>query len=339
MKPIFLLLPFACASAFANHQGPQPAPGTPALGATIYIPFETPTAKITPVGKWVAPNPHVIINLARTFAEEFDKVPDLADESGKSGYWAPHLDGDWNTDYHRHMGYTWPIKRRQPAANEQQLYVDPLYGNKGVNPFSVTEGVLSIKAERTKAGNYDAFAGFGITSGLLSTHQKYAQQYGYFEISARVPAGPALLPAFWMLPVDRKSGEIDIMEAPGHLPGMISQGIHWAVNGAADKSGMQTAVPDFHKAMHTYGTLWLEDRIVFYIDRVAVTQIATKSDQKKPYYMMVNLAVGGEWMKKWVEPSDTSIPVTMEVDWIAAYSPKSAPCVKAMDVRGVEICR
>lgn len=331
-----LFLPLLCCHTLAHAQ--TPAPRVPSDVVILYIPSEVPTQQVLPVALPVAGKPKVTMQLNKSFVENFDSVPALANGDGKAGKWAAHYDGGYDTVSKLHTGYGWSFKRTQNGANEQQIYVDPALGKLGLQPFSVSDSVLTITAQRSDEDHYDKLWGYPFTSGLLSAHQLYAQKYGYFEMRAQVPAGSNLLPAFWMLPVDRTwPPEIDIMEAPASYPNQISQGNHWRIGTTNYKHGMKTLVPDSDKAMHTYGALWLADRIVFYIDRVAVSQTATKADQHKPFYMMANLAVGGDWVG-WVKPSDTSFPRTMGIDWIVAYTDNLNPCVKAVDTRGVTIC-
>ncbi|HEX8612896.1 MAG TPA: glycoside hydrolase family 16 protein [Telluria sp.] len=334
MKYAALLLSLLCVQALAApYVAPPRVPGdltflnvpTASAGATI---SRVPTGAET-----------AVMQLNKRFIENFASVPALADASGTPGLWAPHLDGGvGEKNPMLHLGYNWATKRRQNEAHEQQLYIDPAFNAIGISPFSVNDSILTITARRTPDELIDKAWGYPFISGLLSTHQKYAQQYGYFEISAKVPAGSKLLPAFWMLPVSRTwPPEIDIMEAPASYPDQISQGVHSkGINSST--LGMKTVVPNFDDAFHTYGALWLKDKIVFYIDKVAVSQVATKADQHQPFYMMVNLAVGGKW-PGWLTASDDFPPRTMEVDWIVSYTPNSNPCVKGVkDNRGVEIC-
>src|SRR5690349_19315721 len=90
--------------------------------------------------------------------------------------------------------------RTLPANEEEQIYVDPKYKDLGLNPFSVSDGVLNIKA--AKAGdNADKLGGSEYTSGMLSSFGPggFSQQYGYFEIRAQLPEGQGMWPAFWLL--------------------------------------------------------------------------------------------------------------------------------------------
>src|SRR5258708_25793122 len=66
------------------------------------------------------------------------------------------------------------------------------------------------------------------TSGIITTKDKFTQEYGYFEMRARVPHGQGLWPAFWLL----HSGplpwtEIDIFEILGKDTTTMYMSNHW----------------------------------------------------------------------------------------------------------------
>jgi hypothetical protein len=85
---------------------------------------------------------------------------------------------------------------------ELQAYVE--------DAFEVQDGILRIKAEKRTAnygGKQRAF-----TSGMMTTYQKFSQQYGRFEIRCRMPKGKGLWPAFWLLPEPLGWGYNDAVE-------------------------------------------------------------------------------------------------------------------------------
>ena len=209
--------------------------------------------------------------------------------------------------------------RTEVGNHELQLYVDPNYagtGTKplGLNPFSVSNGVLDIHAGLAPTADVSALSGYQYTSGLLSTEKSFSQLYGYFEIKAELPNAPGAWPAFWMLPENPTSAaEIDILEDFGGSP------IHQTVIHGPTSSPSQTyfvnTVPTDGTSFHTYGVLWTSKEIDFYIDGVNVGSTPTPSDVDTPMYMMMNLAVGGI--------SGTPAPgfsADMKVAYVHAYS-------------------
>ncbi|WP_275789051.1 family 16 glycosylhydrolase [Pararhizobium gei] len=241
--------------------------------------------------------------LTRTFNDDFNTLQLVKGTSGvwEAKYW-------WAPD----KGAT------LPANGELQWYVNPLHApTSAANPFSVAGGVLTITAKETPAALSGEVEGYDYTSGMLTTHATFAQTYGYFEIRADMPGDQGAWPAFWLLPEDGSwPPELDVVEMRGQDPNTVHVTVH------SNETGEQTSV---HSAVsvsgtegfHTYGVLWQEDEIVWYVDDVAVARADTPSDMHDPMYMIVNLAVGGSAGAPGADFSDGS---QMRIDYIRAYS-------------------
>ena len=59
----------------------------------------------------------------------------------------------------------------------------------GLDPFRVSDGVLSIVASRTPPELRSVLFNNEYISGILTTQGSFAQKYGYFEIRAKIPVG------------------------------------------------------------------------------------------------------------------------------------------------------
>src|SRR4029079_11870582 len=71
---------------------------------------------------------------------------------------------------------------------EQQWYIDTDYGpTKSVNPFGISDAVLTITAARAPVDIQPYINNYKYTSGLLTTFKSFAQTYGYFEVRADMP--------------------------------------------------------------------------------------------------------------------------------------------------------
>ena len=216
------------------------------------------------------------------------------------------------------------VSGRTLASNqEKEIYADADYTGTGttplgVNPFSLNNGVVDITAAPASAAVSAAIGGYQYTSGLMTTRSSFAQQYGYFEVRAKLPAGQGLWPAFWLLPANGSwPPEIDVFEQLGKDPSTIFETSHSRTTGA--HTWQQQAINlDNPGGFHTYGMQWDQDSLVWYIDGVEVGRQATSPDMNQPMYMLLNLAVGGGW------PGDpdptTPFPATMSIDYVHAYA-------------------
>ena len=212
--------------------------------------------------------------------------------------------GTWNTTY---------SYGERKLNDELQFYSDP---SVGVDPFSIQGGALVI----TAAPSADPARTWNqpYTSGVITTCGTFAQQCGYFEMRAQLPAGQGLWPAFWLLPVEHVwPPEIDVVEAFGSQPYRL----HWAALTSTDAGnvGDWVDLPASTTAgYHRYGVAWTAATLTYYFDGIEVAEAVTPADFDQPMYLIANLAVGGHW------PGDptpgTAFPAEMRIDYIRAYS-------------------
>ncbi|WP_431268735.1 family 16 glycosylhydrolase [Dankookia sp. P2] len=138
----------------------------------------------------------------------------------------------------------------------------------GVNPFSISQGVLDI----TAAPGSNPL-GLAYNSGLLTTAKSFAQQYGYFELRAQLPVGQGFWPAFWLLPADGGwPPEIDILEMLGKDPTTAYFSLRTAT---ASTTQAMSLLPDLSQGFHTFGLDWQADKIRWYVDGNQVAEAAT----------------------------------------------------------------
>ncbi|MEK4061583.1 MULTISPECIES: family 16 glycosylhydrolase [Paenibacillus] len=214
------------------------------------------------------------------------------------------------------------------------------YTNSTQNVF-VTGGQLNIRAlndHRSFPQDPNRYAEY--SSGKINTKAHMSLEYGRVDIRAKLPTGDGIWPALWMLPENSvygawaASGEIDIMEAKGRLPGTTSGAIHfggqWPVNryiaGEYHFPQGQTFANDYH----VYSMVWEDDNIKWYVDgkfffKVSREQwysVAAPNNPDapfdQPFYLIMNLAVGGHFDGGRI-PDPSSIPATMQVDYVRVY--------------------
>ena len=223
--------------------------------------------------------------------------------------------------------------------NEREFYTD-----RPANAF-VKDGMLHIRAIR------EDYQGCQFTSARLVTRGLFSKTYGRFEFRAKLPAGRGLWPAFWLLPESNSyggwaaSGEIDVLEARGQIPGVIlgslNYGSHWPGN---DFTEADFAFPRGQSigGFHTYALEWEPGVMRWYVDdqlysvkrhwwscsKVDASHQGPANPPKsqinpwpapydKPFYLIMNLAVGGNFLG---DPDATTVfPAEMLVDYVRVY--------------------
>ncbi|BCU77556.1 glycoside hydrolase family 16 protein [Luteolibacter sp. LG18] len=169
------------------------------------------------------------------------------------------------------------------------------------------------------------------TSACLITKGLKSFQYGKIEVRAKLPEGKGVWPAIWMLGDSRgpvrwpMCGEIDIMEFVTHEPGTIFGTLHFAKPGTTQHQsvGGKIKSDDIHKNFHVYGVEWNEKTLTFLFDDkpyktvdLEVAGVGEDNPFRKPFYLMLNLAIGGSWGK---DPDPKVYPQKFEIDWVKVW--------------------
>lgn len=203
------------------------------------------------------------------------------------------------------------------------------YTNRVENASYTTEdglGCLKITALS------ESYGGANFTSARLKTDGLFTQKYGRFEAKIKLPYGPGIWPAFWMLGDNNATdgwptcGEIDIMEEKGYQPNIIAGSLHGpgysGGNAITQNFGFENM--RFDAGFHIYAVEWSEDKIDFFVDDVLYNRIKRSEVEAKgkwvydhPFYIILNVAVGGNYVGS--PTSATEFPQNMYVDYVRVY--------------------
>jgi beta-glucanase (GH16 family) len=269
--------------------------------------------------------------MTMTFDDEFNSFSRYADSSGNVTCQSGGT-GTWQTVYDF-------CSRTNSANNEAEVYIDPAFlaflKKESIalaevdtnNPFSISNGILAIKANPSSQQVLSAVGPWAqYTSGMITTEYSFSQTYGYFEIRAKLPAGSGLWPAFWLLPVDKSwPPEIDAMEAFGDTSPTGQGGrtmIHYASHSqvSSESCGAWHNVGvDITQGFHTYGVDIEPQGITYYFDGTPYATCPSNSGTNKPFYMLVNLAVGGKGSWPGTSTIANMWPAYLDVDYVRAY--------------------
>jgi len=134
--------------------------------------------------------------------------------------------------------------------------------------------------------------GEGYASGMAESTQGFL--YGEFSFTVTVPEGAGLFPAIWMLSTAGTAlPEIDIYEHVGTEPDCYSGVLHYF-------SGIQKKayfIYNFENGMprqYTVGLSWQKDLLIWTLDGEEVFRTESHVPDE-PMYLIMNLAVGGNW--------------------------------------------
>jgi len=173
------------------------------------------------------------------------------------------------------------------------------------------------------------FMGKSYTSARLITRNKFEQAYGRYEARLKLPYGQGIWPAFWMLGEDLSSvgwpdsGEIDIMEHIGREPKLVHGTIHGpGYSGANGVGGSHDLGEPLSDDFHVFAVEWEPEEIRWYFDDILYFSV-TPDDvpgewvYDHPFFMILNLAVGGYWPG--YPDETTTFPQQYIVDYVRVY--------------------
>ena len=176
----------------------------------------------------------------------------------------------------------------------------------------------------------ESFGGRSFTSARLKTKGIFAQTYGRFEARIKMPWGPGIWPAFWMLGdnIDEvawpQCGEIDIMEYRGQEPNLVHGSLHGPgySGGAAITKSFGFTNDRFDVDFHVFAVEWGEDYIDYFVDdtlylRIKPEDVSGEWVYNQPFFIILNVAVGGNYVG--FPTPQTPFPQTMLVDYVKVY--------------------
>ncbi|WP_375103743.1 carbohydrate binding domain-containing protein [Paenibacillus sp. RS8] len=237
----------------------------------------------------------------------------------------------------------WNVQDTGTVYNNELEYYHPN------NASLTTEGGQSVLALEARK---EAYGGKKYTSGKLTSKLKGDWTYGKFSVRAKLPIQQGMWPAIWMMPTDDEnqygpwpgSGEIDIMELTGPVAGdkekaelyprTVHGSLHYDIpHTSQSKTYVLPEGQTFADAYHDFTLEWLPGLIRYYVDGKMYFETSDWGTMAKgqpdyytypapfdrPFYMILNLAVGGDWPG---DPAADFKSDKMYVDYVRVYKYK-----------------
>jgi beta-glucanase (GH16 family) len=206
------------------------------------------------------------------------------------------------------------------------------WGNQELQYYTDRPANVSLDGDGNLAiiARSESFGGRPFTSARINTKDIFDQAYGRFEARIKMPWGPGIWPAFWMLGsnIDEtpwpQCGEIDIMEYRGQQPNLVHGTVHGPgySGGAAITKSFGFTNDRFDTDFHIFAIEWGVDFIDFFVDdklyqRITPDDVTGEWVYDQPFFILLNVAVGGNYVGF---PTDqTNFPQTMLIDWVKVF--------------------
>jgi beta-glucanase (GH16 family) len=157
-----------------------------------------------------------------------------------------------------------------------------------------------------------------IQNNVLTTRGKFGQQFGYFEASMRMNAGDGHAGTFRLVTDDEKTPPSITTSFHGTGKERVSP---WAR--ANLESGSQDYRPekpvgkftDLSKKFHTYGILWTEKGVTWFMDGKAVHKLERK-EFVRPMSLALTHRIDEQDRERLVVKS---LPDDVDVDWVKVW--------------------
>lgn len=317
-----------------SGNGATPQASATAAAAATFVPGSANPGGATPTPAPETPVPTATSSAAPTATPVV--TPPIHDNSWEL-VWNDEFDGP-SIDQSK-----WNVQDTGTVYNNELEYYHP--DNASLETEN-GQGVLALEARK------EAYGGKEYTSAKLTSKMKGDWTYGKFTVRAKLPVEQGMWPAIWMMPTDEEkqygpwpgSGEMDIMELTGPVAGdtekadlyprTVHGSLHYDIpHMSQSKTYVLPEGQTFADDYHDFTLEWLPGLIRYYVDGKMYFETGdwgTKAEGQpdyytypapfdRPFYMILNLAVGGDWPGN---PADSFRSDKMYVDYVRVYKYK-----------------
>jgi hypothetical protein len=209
-------------------------------------------------------------------------------------------------------GYYWGkalLNDNYVLAGEKQFFSDKNIQSRD----SVVR--LATRQEACKGKIWDSERGFipadfNYSSAIINTGHSFRQQYGRFEVKAKLKTVPGVYHAFWMLG-EKSAPQITIFKTNSKSSKHFDCGT-FADSGKGNTRKSATLVKGvaFDDDFHVFTLDWMPGKLIWKINGEIVCQ-QTSDVPDQPMYIALSSHV--------VNDQVMNLPVEMEIDWVRCY--------------------
>jgi beta-glucanase (GH16 family) len=244
--------------------------------------------------------------LTPVFSDDFSGSSIDQTKWGFNYPWSDECANNSNADMRQYAAYVSPNCPSQAGA---------------ADVFSTGPNGLNIAIKATPPGVNAA--GKPYVTGQIESAKEF--QYGYFEMTAKLPATKGIGGAFWLIPTQDWPPEIDVMENLGQDPNTIYQTAHDGSKGVETSPQQQVPVSvpgGVQNAFHTYAVDWGPSKATFFFDGKATQTINTPASWQQPMRMIVSMNSAPPGNASWGSSVDstTQFPANYQIKDVRVFA-------------------
>jgi beta-glucanase (GH16 family) len=227
------------------------------------------------------------------------------------------------------------------------------YYTGSTNNAYVAGGALHIAALKQATNGFAYTSARVVSSGVNFCTDldnvgfgSYSFVYGRLEFRVKLPVGAGLWPAIWLLPENNRNsrygvwpqyGEVDIVENNGTQG--YNKGNLFYTGG---NQNIYTAVNDINQ-WHTYALEWSTNQFAWLLDGVvygkatnwsAPTGFSFPAPYDTNFFIIMNVAVGGDYTDSDTNHINGNLPAEMLVDYVRLYQQTAPLAISAKQTNG-----
>lgn len=199
-----------------------------------------------------------------------------------------------------------------------------LQWNGSSNATIARHGGLVLTASRGSNNELCWYGACQYAGARIETNHRFSQLYGKFEARIELPPGRGIWSAFWLEGADvgavgwPKCGEVDIVEDNGKSPFAVAGFAHGRHLDSQQYDVVDSPISD---GFHTYGIEWTPKGISWIFDGHRYGYLSSYRDWPfdHPFFIILDISVGGRGSYSGPPDSETHFPVRMLVDWVRVY--------------------
>jgi beta-glucanase (GH16 family) len=316
----------ACPTTTTTAPSGSTTTTTAACNALLQLLNDCPTTTTAPPSTTTTTSPPTTTTTSNTGPTCQGTSPPVA---APSGSWTCAFDDEFDQDASLNPQFWQPQLTSTSGYTTGSSPNNPCYVN---NPSTINfnNGALNLSVIPVATTSCSGAFSSGYQAGMITSYQLYNQQYGFFEVSAKLPASTVagLQETLWLYPenLQANSGEIDYAEFFSSNPTLDIPTLHYPGQSSSTDPNYTSYSCSLNPANYnTYALLWTPTNLtVYYNGNVCISDNYSKlapNSFNTPDMLSFTAALGVNLLGDSANAvtSATQTPATTSIQWVRTW--------------------